>query len=957
MPTIRQLPVATSVSVSDVLPLSQGGTTKGIAVGNLLSSTQPALSLASGSLLGRVSASAGGPEPVSVGSGLSLGSGALAATGDDHTRLPISPSLTVGDEVVVNTGGAAKRMQATLLRSLFAAGSGVSIDSSGTISASAAGVGIASGTAGSGHLVLTRLDGSTVDCGPVLAVAEPVVPAVVADGPTGTDNWAVIQAALNTGRDVVLPRGEIRVSRTLTMRTSSQRLSGYGPSTRLRPDFVTGDVIAIGALGSPQIINVALRDFAIWPSVTKTSGAAVKAINGGHLRFSGVWAGSYEDATSGLLLFRGFELEGCGECVIAGGGALGCLENGILLYSASPSAEIIIEPTVQMALNGCAVHIGGGMGGVYVSGDIQLNGQGVVVSTSFSSSVNREIFLQNAIIDSNVREGFLAGANSIAASLVVNGGWCGGTAVSTAVGFSVLAGNAITIINGMRCDSNAGVGALFAGGPVVMSNFHAAQNHSHGIQVAATCGGIFSTGAKLTESITGVGWSFPPGYGYEVSITGGSVNDNVGGTFINPPNGPNQFIIGVVGFSSLFLLTPPTGQTVPLDGSGGATGWNFSNGGGEITTWNTTTSLLPSVSHEWRQKLAGGSNALLLQTGLSNGVAFANVGQTGTVWHSNNLRFSSDFSYDSSGHALSLSAPVVAGNAAPLTNGPANAGSSAAFARQDHVHPTDVTRYAAANPAGYQTAAQVSAAVPVAASLAPLAAGNAATGVSTAYARQDHVHPVDANRLAAASNLSDLASPSLARTNLGLAGVAASGSYSDLSGRPALGPVASLSIGTTGGTVAAGDDSRITGALSASAASATYAPLSSPALTGIPTVPTPGVGTNSGQVASTAFVHAVVGVGAGVATVTSGASYAMQTIDQVVLINKTLGSATAISLPAAPTLGVSYNVKDGRGDAATNPITITDPAGHTIDSATGLIINQARGAESLRWTGLEWSVF
>lgn len=49
--------------------------------------------------------------------------------------------------------------------------------------------------------------------------------------------------------------------------------------------------------------------------------------------------------------------------------------------------------------------------------------------------------------------------------------------------------------------------------------------------------------------------------------------------------------------------------------------------------------------------------------------------------------------------------------------------------------------------------------------------------------------------------------------------------YSSLSGTPSLGGAALLSVGITAGTVAAGDDSRITGALSAVAAEAAYQPL------------------------------------------------------------------------------------------------------------------------------------
>lgn len=43
----------------------------------------------------------------------------------------------------------------------------------------------------------------------------------------------------------------------------------------------------------------------------------------------------------------------------------------------------------------------------------------------------------------------------------------------------------------------------------------------------------------------------------------------------------------------------------------------------------------------------------------------------------------------------------------PLMNGAAAAGASTAWSRGDHVHPVDTSRYAATNPAGYQTAAQV----------------------------------------------------------------------------------------------------------------------------------------------------------------------------------------------------------------------------------------------------------
>ena len=81
MPTIKQLPAAGSVAQTDVLPISQGGVTRGLAVGTLLSGTQAALTVGAGQLLGRASPGAGMPEPVVIGSGLMLVGGVLTSAG------------------------------------------------------------------------------------------------------------------------------------------------------------------------------------------------------------------------------------------------------------------------------------------------------------------------------------------------------------------------------------------------------------------------------------------------------------------------------------------------------------------------------------------------------------------------------------------------------------------------------------------------------------------------------------------------------------------------------------------------------------------------------------------------------------------------------------------------------------------------------------------------------------
>jgi hypothetical protein len=115
-------------------------------------------------------------------------------------------------------------------------------------------------------------------------------------------------------------------------------------------------------------------------------------------------------------------------------------------------------------------------------------------------------------------------------------------------------------------------------------------------------------------------------------------------------------------------------------------------------------------------------------------------------------------------------------------DGTAATGVSSAYARADHVHPSDASKYDASNPsnfttaaqvantlnnyyptsnpAGYQTAANVSASlapyatiasVPVGATTTPLMDGNAAIGTGTKWAHSDHVHPSDTTRATVAS--------------------------------------------------------------------------------------------------------------------------------------------------------------------------------------------------------------
>ena len=94
-----------------------------------------------------------------------------------------------------------------------------------------------------------------------------------------------------------------------------------------------------------------------------------------------------------------------------------------------------------------------------------------------------------------------------------------------------------------------------------------------------------------------------------------------------------------------------------------------------------------------------------------------------------------------------------------------------------------------------------------------------------------------------------------------------------------------------------------------------------------------------------------------VSVLTAAGNYTGITADfgGVIVINKTTGGATTVTLPPSPIAGDNVTVKDGKGDANTNNITI-QPAAGTIDGAASFVLNISRGAVDAVYSGTEWSV-
>jgi Fibronectin type III domain len=175
MPTITQLPPASSVSPADVVPISQGGSANAASVGALLLAAQPVITVPSPSLLGRTSLGSGGPEPISVGVGLQLSEGIVAANGADHATYPSTSGLSLGSNLVISNQGSQMLMPTQFLRGLFSPGQNISIDGSGVIS-----------TTASGTLSPTALVGSAI--GSLQVVSSVTAQDLVPISQAGTDH-------------------------------------------------------------------------------------------------------------------------------------------------------------------------------------------------------------------------------------------------------------------------------------------------------------------------------------------------------------------------------------------------------------------------------------------------------------------------------------------------------------------------------------------------------------------------------------------------------------------------------------------------------------------------------------------------------------------------------------------------------------------------------------------------
>jgi len=92
-----------------------------------------------------------------------------------------------------------------------------------------------------------------------------------------------------------------------------------------------------------------------------------------------------------------------------------------------------------------------------------------------------------------------------------------------------------------------------------------------------------------------------------------------------------------------------------------------------------------------------------------------------------------------------------------------------------------------------------------------------------------------------------------------------------------------------------------------------------------------------------------------VLVVTSAGPFTLTNSNYMLVVRKTVGSATTVNLPATPGVGQTFIIKDGKGDAATNNITVSGN-GILIDGSSTFVMNENYQSITLIFDGASWDV-
>lgn len=193
----------------------------------------------------------------------------------------------------------------------------------------------------------------------------------------------------------------------------------------------------------------------------------------------------------------------------------------------------------------------------------------------------------------------------------------------------------------------------------------------------------------------------------------------------------------------------------------------------------------------------------------------------------------------------------------------------------------------------------------------------------------------------------------LTASDLSLATVATTGDYNDLSNKPTLfsGSYTDLSDKPT--------------LFSGSYNDLTNKPTIISTLAGLTDVDTTGATTGSvlkynsvsskWEVALDATGSGDTGYASDVIVKTNSGNVVLTNTNHIVVVKKVSGEATTVTLPAGSAKKM-FVIKDGKGDANVNNITIATSNSETIDGSSTKVISVARDSITVVWDGSEWAI-
>jgi hypothetical protein len=288
-------------------------------------------------------------------------------------------------------------------------------------------------------------------------------------------------------------------------------------------------------------------------------------------------------------------------------------------------------------------------------------------------------------------------------------------------------------------------------------------------------------------------------------------------------------------------------------------GFNIAHGAAPTTpvngdVWTTTSGLFARINAGTQQYAPLGSTNTFTGTNTFSGATVS----FGTSTAASTINVGTGATLTATTKAVNIGTNGVAGSTTNISIGSTTGTSTTTLQGTTN----GVTAAADTNTTQIATTAFV---VGQAGSATPLMDnGTAAVGTSLRYARQDHVHPTDTSRAA-------LASPTFTGTPAAPTAAADTNTTQLATTAFVVGQASSTSPAMDG-TAAVGTSLKYARADHVHASDTSKANLASPTFTGTPAAPTAAAGTNTTQLATTAFVTAAVPAFASVAQSRTGTS-------------------------------------------------------------------------------------